>query len=348
MIKTITLSIDELKGCDKIVIKIIRNTKKEHSQNKQYTEEDESWEDLSFSDFAKEEISRLNTEKKFNTANGYKCALNNYTRFLNKENVCLKDINTDSLKQFEHWMKQRELYANTISFYFRKLRAIYNKMADRYDIKDASPFKNVYTGKANTAKRAINKEDIIRLTELKTDSHSKEFAIDMFILSFFLRGISFVDMAHLKRTDIKNGILSYRRKKTGQKLHIRWEQCMENIVSKYTAKDCQYLLPIINENGKGKEFNQYRGKLYEINKNLKAIGHILKLNQPLTMYVARHSWASIAKQLGIPLSIISYGMGHDSENTTNIYLKTLDYNKIDSANEKIINEIIFKRKKVKK
>lgn len=346
MTKTITLSIDDLKNCDKIVINIIKTNNGEELQAEYDSDtHDDNLGNLSFSDFTEKEIKRLSKEKKFNTANGYKSALNNYMRFLEKDNVYLKDINTDNLKRFEYWMRQRNLFANTISFYFRKLRAIHNKMSDIYKIKDSTPFKYVYTGKANTAKRAIGKSDIIKIKKLQTESPSKQFAIDMFMLSFFLRGISFVDMAHLKRENIKNGILSYKRKKTGQILHIRWEPCMEDIVCKYSNKDSQYLLPIINNTRKGKEFNKYRGKLYEINKNLKEVGHTLKFSQPLTMYVARHSWASIAKQLGIPLSIISYGMGHDSEKTTDIYLKTLDYNKIDMANAKIIHEITLKGKK---
>lgn len=335
MIKTITLSAEELKQCDKIVIKILRDN--EETAKEEIREEHIShFEDFSFSDFTKAQIDKLVAEHRFNTANGYKSALKNLKTFLDKDDISLKDITADNMKKFELWLKERDLFTNSISFYFRKLRAIYNKAVEQYDIRDEMPFRHVYTGKANTAKRAISKKEMMKLVQVRLESQSYEFAKDMFLLSFFMRGISFVDMAHLK--NISNNILTYKRKKTGQTLRIRWEKCMEDIVSKYRNDKNDYLLPIIT-NEKGNEFNQYRGKLYEINKKLKEIGIMLHFEHPLTMYVARHSWASIAKQMDVPLSIISYGMGHDSEKTTNIYLKTFDYNKVDKANAKIINTI---------
>ena len=337
MIKTITLSAEELKECDRIVINIIID-KKETTKEEINEEHISHFDDFSFSDFAKAQIDKLVAEHRFNTANGYKSALKNLKTFLDKDDISLKDITADNMKKFELWLKERDLFTNSISFYFRKLRAIYNKAVEQYDIRDEMPFRHVYTGKANTAKRAISKKEMMKLVQVRLESQSHEFAKDMFLLSFFLRGISFVDMAHLKKENISNNILTYKRKKTGQTLRIRWEKCMEDIVSKYRNDKNDYLLPIIT-NEKGNEFNQYRGKLYEINKKLKEIGIMLHFEHPLTMYVARHSWASIAKQMDVPLSIISYGMGHDSEKTTNIYLKTFDYNKVDKANAKIINTI---------
>ena len=337
MIKTITLSAEELKECDRIVINIIIN-KKETAKEEISEEHISYFEDFSFSDFAKAQIDKLVAEHRFNTANGYKSALKNLKTFLDKDDISLKDITADNMKKFELWLKERDLFTNSISFYFRKLRAIYNKAVEQYDIRDEMPFRHVYTGKANTAKRAISKKEMMKLVQVRLESQSYEFAKDMFLLSFFMRGISFVDLAHLKKENISNNILTYKRKKTGQILRIRWEKCMEDIVSKYRNDKNDYLLPIITKE-KGNEFNQYRGKLYEINKKLKEIGIMLHFEHPLTMYVARHSWASIAKQMDVPLSIISYGMGHDSEKTTNIYLKTFDYNKVDKANAKIINTI---------
>lgn len=338
MTKVITLRIEDLKDCDKIVINIIRGNE-EYDVEENTKKENNTISNISFSDFAESEINSLYDKNRFNTANGYKCAINNYMKFFGKKNIWLEDINTENLKKFECWLQDRNLYANTISFYLKKLRALHNKITYKYNISNKDPFKYVYTGKANTAKRAINKEEIKKLTTFKTNSPGKKFAIDMFMLSFYLRGISFIDLAHLTKENIKNGILSYKRKKTGQILRIKWEKCMEDIVCKYSNTGYPYLLPIIKGEREDKEFNQYRGKLYGINKNLKEIGRTLHFQQPLTMYVARHSWASIARLLNIPLPIISYGMGHDSELTTNIYLKTLDYSKIDSANAKIINEI---------
>ena len=151
--------------------------------------------------------------------------------------------------------------------------------------------------------------------------------------------MSFIDMAYLKKTDLNGGILTYRRKKTGQKLHIKWESCMQEIVDKYDIPDSEYLMSIINPHSRFPERKQYLYASHNVNRSLKMIGKRIKMNIPLTMYVSRHSWASIAKSKNIPLSVISEGMGHESENTTRIYLTTLDTDTIDKANSLILKLI---------
>jgi transposase len=159
----------------------------------------------------------------------------------------------------------------------------------------------------------------------------------MFLFSFYTRGMSFVDMAYLKKKDVQNGILSYRRRKTGQLLTIRWEKCMEEIADRYDTEDSDYLLPLIRRPHEARK--QYRNASHLINSKLKLISKRLKLPVPLTMYVARHAWASIARSKNIPLSVISEGMGHDSENTTRIYLASLDTAVVDKANRLILKAV---------
>ena len=118
-------------------------------------------------------------------------------------------------------------------------------------------------------------------------------------------------------------------------MSIRWEDCMESIVNQYSSLSSPFLLSIIKD-PTGNTRKQYHNALTLINHNLKAIGKELGLTLPLTMYVARHSWASIARDEGIPTSVISEGMGHDSESTTQIYLASLETQVIDKANKKIL------------
>ena len=160
----------------------------------------------------------------------------------------------------------------------------------------------------------------------------------MFLFSFYTRGMSFVDMAYLKKKDLHNGILTYRRKKTGQQLSIKWEQCMQEIIEKYPPNPTEYLLPIITSTYEDERL-QYRNSLTLVNRKLKILSVFVRSPHPLSMYVARHSWASIAKSKNIPLSIISEGMGHDSETTTQIYLASLDTTIIDRANYLILNDL---------
>lgn len=145
-------------------------------------------------------------------------------------------------------------------------------------------------------------------------------------------------MAFLKKNDLRNGILNYRRKKTGQQLTIRWEKPMQEIIAKYDTGNSPYLLPIIKDDGTDPR-TQYKNGAHAMNDRLKKIGERIGLEIPLTSYVARHSWASIARSKNISISTISEAMGHDSENTTRIYLTSLDTSSVDKANSIVLSII---------
>lgn len=160
----------------------------------------------------------------------------------------------------------------------------------------------------------------------------------MFMMSFYLRGMSLIDMAFLKKTDLQNGHITYRRRKTGQQLTIEWTKEMQMLLDKYPQNSSDYILPIIKNTGVN-ERCVYRNMGYQINNRLKKIAKMIGVTIPLTLYVARHSWASAAKAKGIPLSVISEGMGHDSEATTQIYLASLDTSVVDKANSIILKSL---------
>lgn len=166
-----------------------------------------------------------------------------------------------------------------------------------------------------------------------------ELARDMFMFSFYTRGMAFVDMAYLKKTDLKDGILTYHRKKTGQKLCIKWNRQMKEITDRYSqaTASTEYMLPIITRNDN--ERQQYRNAQRLINGKLKTIGKMAGLPIPLTLYVSRHSWASIAKAMNTPVGIISEALGHSSEKTTLTYLSTLDTSAVDMVNQKILEKL---------
>ncbi len=295
---------------------------------------------LFFLVFMREVINGLRRMGKVRTVETYTSTLNSFIRFMDGKDVALGDMDSDLMTAYEAWLRSKEISMNTISFYMRILRATYNRAVEKGLTVQKHPFKHVYTGMDKTVKRAISLKDIRRIKELDlTGKPHWELARDMFLFSFYTRGMSFIDMAYLKKSDLKNGILSYRRHKTGQQLHIRWESCMEETVAKYAA-GCSgdYLLPILKLPSK-KLRSQYKSTLFRINKYLKEIARLCGIAAPLTMYVSRHSWASIAKSKNIPISVISEGMGHDSEETTRIYLASLDGSVIDKANLLILKDL---------
>jgi integrase len=261
-------------------------------------------------------------------------------KYRQEQDILLEDIDSELMQMYEAHLQSSGITRNSISFYMRILRAVYNRAVEKELTENRHPFKHVYTGTEKTVKRAIPLKSIKQIKNLELPIKSSlDFARDIFLFSFYTRGMSFIDIAFLKKKDLANGILSYRRRKTGQQLFIRWEKCMQEILDKYKEnEESPYMLPIINPQEKH-ERQQYKNILYRINKSLKDIGQQIKLPIPLTMYVARHSWASAARSKNIPISVISEGMGHDSEKTTQIYLASLDTAVVDRANRIILKDL---------
>ena len=284
-------------------------------------------------------IAQLQQMGKQRTSETYRCTLKSFMQFREDKDVLLEDIDSDLMLMYEAYLHNRGLTKNSTSFYMRILRAVYNRATEKDLTTNRNPFKHVYTGIDKTIKRAIPLKAVKQIKNLDlTLQPSLGFARDMFLFSFYTRGMSFIDMAYLKKKDLSNGILSYRRRKTGQQLFIRWEKCMQEIVDKYNADYYSpYLLPILQYPYDNR--NQYKNALYRTNKSLKEIAKMVGLFIPLTLYVARHSWASIAKSKNIPISVISEGMGHDSEMTTQIYLASLDNAVVDRANAQILKDL---------
>lgn len=292
-----------------------------------------------FSGFMEEVIARLERLGKTRTSETYTAALNSFMRFREGRDIPIDEISPDLMEEYEAYLKGCGVSLNTVSFYNRILRAAYNRAVEKGLTPQRHPFRNVYTGMEKTVKRAIPFEAVRRIKGLDLSlKPAPDFARDMFLFSFYTRGMSFVDMAYLRKSDLKNGILSYRRKKTGQQLHIRWERCMGEIVEKHPNVTTEYLLPVITD-PTASERRQYENALHLVNRKLKKVAEMAGISVPLTMYVARHAWASIAKSKNIPLSVISEGMGHDSETTTQIYLASLDTSVIDEANGRILNDL---------
>lgn len=294
-------------------------------------------------------IIKFKQNGKIITSETYRAALNSFRKFLcdtkrqdcpgNEEDIMLDRLTSEIMEAYESWHRQLGNSPNTISFYIRILRAVYHRAVEDDAIENRHPFRHVYTGVDKTVKRAIPLSHVKMIKNIDLSlSLPLDYARDMFLMSFYLRGMSFIDMAFLKKTDLKNGYVIYRRRKTGQSLTIEWTREMQLILDKYPENPTRYLLPIIRTEGLN-ERCAYRNIGYNINRSLKKIASMVGINIPLTMYVARHSWASAAKAKGIPLSVISEGMGHDSETTTQIYLASLDTSAVDKANSLILKSL---------
>lgn len=306
--------------------------------------------EYSLFNFMESIIIRLKQNGKTRTSETYSSTLNSFRKFLasrpsndggcrGEEDIMLDSLTSDIMESYEAWNRRRGVAPNTISFYARILRAVYNRAVELNMIDDRNPFRHIYTGIDKTVKRALPLTTIRKIKTLNLSlTPAIDFARDMFLMSFYLRGMSFIDMAFLKKSDLRNGSVIYRRHKTGQQLIIAWTAEMQQLLDKYPQNTSDYLLPIIKNPGTVERYT-YRNVGYNINRNLKILAEKADVRIPLTLYVARHSWASAARAKGIPMSVISEGLGHDSETTTKIYLASLDTSVVDRANSLIMKSL---------
>ena len=221
--------------------------------------------ELSFNAYIRQQIARLRRLGKIRTSETYTAALKSFSGFMNNKDILCDQLNADLLTEYEAYLKGRGNTPNTISFYMRILKAVYNRAVEDGIAEQRYPFRSVYTGVEKTLKRAISLRDIKRIKGLDLSLNPNlDFARDMFLLGFYTRGMSFIDMAYLKKTDLKNGNLSYRRRKTGQQLFIKWEKCMQEILDKYPENGTEHLLPIITERREDYR-KQYTNGLHRVN-----------------------------------------------------------------------------------
>ena len=263
----------------------------------------------------------------------YKSTLMLLIRFGCSQDMLVEQITPDFLKRFFYFMQRENLSPNSVALYMRILRAAYNKAIDKELISgEKDPFRRIRIRTEKTAKRAVDRNTLRQILELDLSYRPElSFSRDIFLFSFYARGMSFVDLAYLRRSDISWPFIIYRRHKTNRKLQIRISDQLAVLIDKYRSES-EFVFPILS-NTYGAFYTRYKTALRRHNRNLKEIGRLVKLNVNLTSYVARHSWATIAKRSGIPTAVISEGLGHTNEKTTEIYLDSFENDVVDRANE---------------
>lgn len=298
-----------------------------------------SSERLSVFAYIEKQIAYLRTNGKLGTARNYRRTLNSFAGFLNGADIPFSLLDEQLVSRYNDWLQRRRIVRNTVSFYMRVLRAVFNKAVREGVVPQNYPFQHVYTGVDRTRKRAVGEEAVVRLRRLNLE-HSPSLALarDIFIFSYCARGMAFIDIAFLRRQDIAGGAICYVRRKTGQRLTIRIEPCMNSIIERYSeaARASGYVFPLLNTEDPARAFSQYQTALGYYNRRLKRLAELLELETPLSSYTSRHTWATTARNHNVPLSVISAGMGHVSEKTTQIYLASLESSVIDQANRSII------------
>ena len=281
-------------------------------------------------------ISALEKGGHYSTGRNYRRTWDSFNHYRNGQPLYMDQFTSELVSSYNQFLQGKGLRRNTISFYNRILRSVYNKAVKEGYAQQSNPFKEVYTGVDVTRKRALPVEVLHKMAALKLQDQELALSRDLFLFSFQARGMSFVDMAFLTQQNLQQGFLHYVRRKTGQALSVRIEPWMQELLDKYHPQCHEpYLLPILQSTDPKDAFAQYSGALVRHNLLLRKLGALVGADFPLSSYCARHSWATIARDTAVPLSVISSGMGHTSEKTTRIYLASLDNSLIDRANRRI-------------
>lgn len=290
-------------------------------------------------EFIEKLSAQLNDSGRHRLAETYLSTLRSFMRFRNDRDLPLGELDSRIVSEYETYLRRQDLAPNTVSFYLKRLRAIYNKAVESLPLADAQPFAHASTKNAPTAKRALSVDEIRRLAAAQTDNEEERTARDLFLFSYFTRGMSFVDIAYLRKTDISDGLLVYRRRKTGQELRMAWHESMQRIADRLPSKDGVHLLGILDQGDEKGLRQQYHYRQCRINQALKRLAQRIGIPKKVTMYCARHSWATIARDSNVPVSVISEGMGHQSEKTTRIYLGSISADRMDGYNRHLIELI---------
>ncbi len=292
-------------------------------------------------DFMQNQIQMMKKANRFGTALNYEKTRKNFAEFIGKINLPFTAITEQLINDYNTFLIQRGMVRNSISFYMRIMRAVYNKAVKQKLVEQSHPFTEVYTGIDHTRKRAVPESVITQLYKLNLVTGTPlALARDIFIFSFCTRGMAFVDIAYLKKENIQNGMICYARRKTMQTLCIRIEPSIQKIIDRYSTTLSPYIFPILSSLETKEAYEEYQAAINNYNRLLRQLSKILPGNFKLTSYTSRHSWATTARNHNVPISVISAGMGHSSEKTTQIYLAMLENTIIDDANQGIIKSIL--------
>lgn len=326
---------------------LVANKKKDSIKNKKQWSNSPRHDFLRFSQL---HISRMKDRRSASTLQNYATAIRSLTTFLKTRKVKrgeppvslnIYQIDRYLIQEYDHWLMRRGVSVNTRSCYLRSLRAIYNE----YPLarpKRNNPFQDVFTGNAPTRKRAISAKEVKKIEQADIP-HDKEHAErkrrselaktqDIFLFSVYAMGMAFVDIYHLRHSQIKNNVLTYRRHKTGQTVSVRIEPCIREILGRHHAEDCEYIFATLHAKSYPNALNQYNRQLGILAKQAGVASH-------LTSYVARHTWASLAYRQKIALPVISQALGHTNIKTTMIYMRQLEEQQIFHANSNLLKKL---------
>lgn len=326
------LIIEKLKVFNETILEL-NATQKEYTSNSLINRVEKPFKLKTVEIIFNEQINILEKAQNFGSLHLYKYTCKSLKTFNSHLNFYFSDIDTVWLKKFENWLRNKNLSDNSIGIIYRTLRTVYNIAIEEKCVNpQLYPFRSYKVSKLHkeTAKRALTKSDIKRIINYEASNEREQLSLDIFIFSYLMGGINFVDIASLTKDNIINNQLVYTRKKTNKLIKLPIHPTVYELFEKYHNPENPYLFPILfayhkTEQQKANRVHKIIGKT---NKDLKAIGEALNLPIKLTTYVARHSFATVLKRSGVKTSVISESLGHSSEKVTQYYLDSFENDKL--------------------
>ncbi|HEC42833.1 MAG TPA: hypothetical protein ENI20_08415 [Bacteroides sp.] len=297
--------------------------------------------------FFDERIQYFKKKKKPGNAAVYTTTKNCLSKFRKNKDLRFTDITPQFLNKYKDYLEdERGISGNTMSIYLRTLRAVYNEAIEQGHVhRDLYPFSrrkfNISELSEETAKRALTKEEMQKINSKDLKEHPELIdAKNIFMFSFFARGIQFFDIAHLTWDHIQGDRLNYKRKKTKVYFNVKIQPETGNILEYFKRKKTgsNFIFPILDHRihkTEQQKFDRIIRVRKQINKKLKLLSVVADV-KPFTTYWARHSYASIQKFNGTPASMIKELLGHSTEQVTQIYLDKFGNEMLDSLDESLI------------
>jgi len=286
-------------------------------------------------------IQELESANRLRYADMYKCTMHSLIKFNKHLDIPFSDMDTIWLKRYEVWLQSQGLAINTLGTRFRHLRVIYNFAIEEKIVKsEYYPFNSFKVSKLSqtTAKRSIQKDEILSVLNYQGQTPLECLAIDLFTFSYLAAGINFGDIARLTKDNILENRLIYIRKKTQKQIKVSLQEQAIKLIQKYSMPDNPYLFPILSSFHKTEQqkVNRIHKIIAKVNKSLKEIGERLNIPIDLTTYVARHSFATVLKRSGVNTSLICEALGHSSERVTQIYLDSFGNEQMEDAMKNLL------------
>ena len=293
-------------------------------------------------DFLTSHIQQLRDNGKVGNSYAYLNLRTTLQNFYGKKlNFNFSAVHVPFCNKFESWMRKNKFEDTTMHYYFRTLRATYNKAVEaKCADREKSPFIEYKLSRfsTKTKKRALSKESVKKILKMDCSAMSEKarLAHDVFSFSYYCGGISLVDVANLTPDNIIDGRLIYERQKTHGMINLVMLDEAKTIIERYAAYQNRagYLFPILDKRKHVtpmQKFNRVRKLCTQLNKELHKITAKLKIKENVTTYVARHSFATVLKKSGVNIGIISQALGHQDIKTTQIYLSEFDNEQVDSV-----------------